>query len=114
MVMFVGMNKILLVTSSALGEHSTSRRIAQRLVEAASEQGLHKILERDLRSLAHVDLELLRALRTEVAARTPDQTVRVANADAVSEEVEEAELIGITWPNTGRATGRERGCRCVR
>src|SRR3546814_9159005 len=65
MVMFVGMNKILLVTSSALGEHSTSRRIAQRLVEAASEQGLHKILERDLRSLAHVDLELLRALRTD-------------------------------------------------
>src|SRR3546814_16215760 len=47
-VMFVGMNKILLVTSSALGEHSTSRRIAQRLVEAASEQGLHKIRERDL------------------------------------------------------------------
>src|SRR3546814_15644119 len=98
MVMFVGMNKILLVTSSALGEHSTSRRIAQRLVEAASEQGLHKILERDLRSLAHVDLELLRALRTEVAARTPDQTVRVANADAVIEEVEEADLIVITCP----------------
>src|SRR3546814_11100589 len=69
MVMFVGMNKILLVTSSALGEHSTSRRIAQRLVEAASEQGLHKILERDLRSLAHVDLELLRALRTEEIGR---------------------------------------------
>src|SRR3546814_13996314 len=59
---------------------------------------LHKILERDLRSLAHVDLELLRALRTEVAARTPDQTVRVANADAVIEEVEEADLIVITCP----------------
>src|SRR3546814_5537688 len=41
MVMFVGMNKILLVTSSALGEHSTSRRIAQRLVEAASRSEEH-------------------------------------------------------------------------
>src|SRR3546814_13050636 len=98
MVMFVGMNKILLVTSSALGEHSTSRRIAQRLVEAASEQGLHKILERDLRSLAHVDLELLRALRTEVAARTPDQNVRVANDDAVIAEVDEDDLIVFTSP----------------
>src|SRR3546814_11859242 len=91
MVMFVGMNKILLVTSSALGEHSTSRRIAQRLVEAASEQRLHTMLEHDLRSLTHVDLELLRALRAPMGGRTPDQTVRGATDAADTETAIEQE-----------------------
>jgi FMN-dependent NADH-azoreductase len=93
------MKEILFVTSSALGEHSGSRRIGLALVEAAQKanDGL-RLHTRDVTGIPHVSLDGLSALRTDPKNHTPAQAAAVAFADGVIEEVERASLIVIAAP----------------
>lgn len=94
------MKDILLVTSSALGAHSGSRRIALALVDALQQKSgdAWRLCTRDVANIPHVCLDGLSALRTEPAARTPAQAAAAAFADGVIEEVERASVLVLAVP----------------
>lgn len=93
------MSDILLVTSSALGEFSVSRAIAQVFIDAVIEKKPSiRVLNRDATTIPHVNLLGLSALKTPVNERTAEQRQAADFADQILTEVEHASVIVITAP----------------
>jgi len=95
------MSKLLLVTSSLLGDQSKSAQLAREFVEAW--RGTHPgatVVERVLTpdSIPHLSLEALGALMTPVVQRSGAQHSTVAFADRLIEELEGADTIVLAVP----------------
>jgi FMN-dependent NADH-azoreductase len=93
------MTNVLLVSSSASGEGSTSRRIGCQVIAAIRrEHPTIEVVDRDLRGIPHPDLDFLNALRLPPADRTPQQATAVGFADSLIEELERASIAVLTVP----------------
>ena len=95
------MSQILLVTTSARGDRSTSRSFAERLI--AAWQVLEPDLDIVLRDLAanpppHMDADLLNGLRLSPALRSASQRSAIARSDVLIEEIKNAETLVIAAP----------------
>jgi FMN-dependent NADH-azoreductase len=94
-------SNILFVTSSLMGENSKSREFGQELVNALRARNANaRVVTRDVvpSTIPHITMETLAALATPVADRTAEQAGRVAFADQIIEEVEQADTIVIAAP----------------
>lgn len=93
------MSDILLVTSSALGEFSVSRAIAEVFIEAATNSNpAATVVTRDATTIPHVNLMGLSALKAAASERTAEQQAAANFADQLLSEVEQASVIVITAP----------------
>ncbi len=95
------MAKILQINSGVLADNSQSNQLADQFAQQwlAAHPG-HELLKRDLanENLPHLDLAFLTALGTDPAQRNPEQQERVALADQIIEQVEQAEVLVIGLP----------------
>lgn len=92
---------VLLVTSSIFGADSKSRAVALDVVAALKRRHPGAaVVERDLGAepLPHITAELMGAAMTPAAERTPEQTARAAQADALIAELEAADAIVLAVP----------------
>lgn len=95
------MTNILLITSSLMGEASTSQRLAGEIVAGLRAKSPRvRVAERHLTpaTMPHLTAETLQALSTPADRRTADQARLAGAADAVIEEVEAADVIVIAAP----------------
>jgi FMN-dependent NADH-azoreductase len=93
--------KILQINSSARAENSHSTRLANTLVERLrSEQPQAALTVRDLNRTPHpmLDEAALQALFTPAQQRTPEQTARVAQDDALIAEIQAADVVVLGVP----------------
>ncbi|MDX2225115.1 MAG: NAD(P)H-dependent oxidoreductase, partial [Rhodospirillaceae bacterium] len=95
------MSNILLVTSSLMGDASTSQRLAGEIVaglRAQAPQG--HVVQRHLTpdTMPHLTAATLQALSITADRRSSEQAQLVRAADAVIEEVEAADVIVIAAP----------------
>jgi FMN-dependent NADH-azoreductase len=95
------MSSLLFVTSSLSGAASKSRELAVEFVDAwRKAHPAAPFVTRDLAvgTTPHLSPETLGALMTAPADRTADQQQRVAYADGLIEELEQASVIVLTAP----------------
>ncbi|MBS1186218.1 MAG: dehydrogenase (quinone):NADPH-dependent reductase [Burkholderiaceae bacterium] len=97
---------ILQINSSARSSGSNSTRLASRIAERLTEKYPHAtITVRDLASEPHpvLDEPALNALFTPAEQRTPEQTARVAQDDALIEQLQsvDALVLGVPMYNLG-------------
>lgn len=95
------MSNILFITSSLSGSNSNSRAIASELVESLrSAHPAAHVVERDLTgaTMPHLSPETLGALMTAAEQRNEAQRERVAFADGLIEELEQADTIVLAVP----------------
>jgi FMN-dependent NADH-azoreductase len=93
--------KILQINSSARAEGSHSTRLANTLVERLRAEQPHATFSvRDLGRTPHpmLDDAALRALFTPAEQRTPEQTARVAQDDALIAEIQAADVVVLGVP----------------
>jgi FMN-dependent NADH-azoreductase len=93
------MHNILFVTSSLMGETSTSRKLAGELLATVNHPEA-TVVERHLtpETIPHISRELLTALGTPEATRSETQRQALELADRLIEEVEAADTIVIASP----------------
>ena len=93
--------RILQINSSARAEGSQSSRLANRIVERLrDDQPGATVVLRDLSRtpLAGLDEAALQALFTPEAQRTPEQSARVAQDDALIAELQAADVVVLGVP----------------
>ena len=95
------MNNVLRIDSSLFGSASASKQLADELI-AQLEKGhqLSSVTHRDLTApqIPHLDSELLNALGVPAEQRDPKQQQRVAQADQLIEELQQANILIIGAP----------------
>lgn len=93
------MINVLLVTSSVLGEASTSRKIAMRLIEGLSSEFPDlQLVTRDAALLPLISLDYLCGLGAELTEMSDSQKTAVNLGDQILEEVEQASVVIVTAP----------------
>ncbi len=93
----------LFIKSSALGEYSVTNELvdfARSLLPDGASSALHDF---GAQPLPHLDASLLQALSTPVHQRSPEQTARAKDAEALTAELLEAKtlVIGASMYNFG-------------
>jgi FMN-dependent NADH-azoreductase len=93
------MIKVLLVTSSVLGDTSMSRKIAMRLIEGLSSEFPDlQLITRDATTLPLISLDYLRGLGADPTELSDHQKLAVNLGDQIIEEVEQAAVVIVTAP----------------
>ncbi|WP_271078809.1 FMN-dependent NADH-azoreductase [Aurantiacibacter sp. MUD61] len=94
------MTNILHITASIRGDESVSRDLSNRVVESLKAKGDVTVTERDLskNDIPYVDADRFAANLSPYAERTPEQHELAAIADALIEELQNADIIVIGSP----------------
>ncbi len=92
--------KVLVVTSSILGEHSQSRALADHLREGLAGRGDVTVTERDLIAdeLPHLGSDELSSWGVEPAERSAEQARLAGRSDALIEELLEHDVLVLAVP----------------
>jgi FMN-dependent NADH-azoreductase len=93
--------QVLLVTSSIFGAGSKSRDVALAFVDGLRRRHPNaRVVERDVGGdpLPHVTADLMGAAATPAVDRTPQQAALAAQADALIDELEAADVIVLAVP----------------
>lgn len=90
---------ILRLDSSLFGEQGQSTRLNDLVLEGLLKRWPGaKVVQRNLNQLPHLDASFFAALGASADSRTPEQQQRVALADAIIQEVQEADSIVLAAP----------------
>ncbi|WP_445158507.1 FMN-dependent NADH-azoreductase [Halomonas sp. E14] len=93
-------NRILLLTSSILGEHGQSNVLASHFRQRAAERDDLAVTQRDLaaESLPHLGLEELSSWQVAAAERSAEQQVLVQRSDALIDELQAHDVLVLAVP----------------
>ncbi|MCE8033905.1 MAG: NAD(P)H-dependent oxidoreductase [Halomonas sp.] len=93
-------NRILLVTSSILGEHGQSNALASHLRQRVDERGELSLTHRDLavESLPHLGLEELSSWQVAAAERSAEQQVLAQRSDELIDELNDHDVLVLAVP----------------
>ncbi|WP_444676746.1 FMN-dependent NADH-azoreductase [Halomonas sp. E19] len=93
-------NRILLLTSSILGEHGQSSALASHFRHRAAERDDLAVTQRDLaaESLPHLGLEELSSWQVAAAERSAEQQVLVQRSDALIDELQAHDVLVLAVP----------------
>lgn len=92
---------VLRIDASMFGEQGVSYQLNDQLIaKLQANYGELNLVQRNLaeQALPHFDAVYVQALSTEVAQRSPEQTRIVAEADALIQEVQEADILVVAAP----------------
>ncbi|MFO1369133.1 MAG: NAD(P)H-dependent oxidoreductase [Marinagarivorans sp.] len=90
---------ILRLDSSVFGEQGQSTRLNNLVVEGLQARWPEaNLIQRNLSELPHLEASFFAALGTDAASRTAEQAHQVALADAIIQEVQQADAIVLAAP----------------
>lgn len=92
--------KVLVVTSSILGNQGQSRALAEHFKASAAKRGDFQVTERDLvaEELPHLGLAELSSWQVATEERTPEQRELAARSDALIEELLAHDVLVLAVP----------------